>query len=196
MSEQQVQSLDSQAEALAQKIKSGKALFRKLAEKLESELVFANQPIGHWKQYFKLPIPDGDLNPIILKELDLKLMKLTEEASFLYSVANAVATMIKNGAESNYHSIFLGLVEEYKQSTGRLPAAATLENLARINNMTSDSASWYAELEAKFWKEMLDSLSAQRKIIENASLNISVELKALNQERTIDSMNNSYRRNY
>jgi hypothetical protein len=188
MTEEQVETAEIQAEELAVKIKSGKAVFKQLSKKLEGELVFAAQPLSHWKDYFKLNIPDQDLNPIVLKGLDMKLMELYHEASFYYSMANSLSQMIKNGAESNYQTIFLGLVEQFKGTGQKLPAAATLENLARIQNMTQDSASWYAEVEVKFWREVLDNLSSQRKIIENASLNISVELKALNHEKALDSL--------
>lgn len=180
------------AEDLAQRIKAGKAIYQLLSAKLDSDMVFAGKTAGEWKEELRLNIPNGDLNPAILKELDVELMNKYHEASFYHAVAQAKASMIQQGAKNSFETTYLGVVEEYKKGGKRLPAASTLENLARIQNSEQDASYRYADIEVRFWKDVLDNLTHKRRLIENASLNISVELKAEQNGKYIDSINNNH----
>lgn len=183
---------EDKAEELANKIKAGKAIYQALSAKLDEEMVFAGKKAEEWREELRLNIPNGDLNPSILKALDVELMEKYHEASFYHAVAQAKASMIQQGAKNNYETIYIGIVEEYKKDGKRLPAATTLENLARIHNSEQDASYQYANIEVKFWKDVLDNLTNKRRLIENASLNISVELKAEQSGRMIDGLNNNH----
>ncbi|GAG10765.1 unnamed protein product, partial [marine sediment metagenome] len=114
---------------------------------------------------------------------------LNQEATFHHAVASAKVQMIKRGCESQFNDKFWALTQEYKEKGKKLPAASTLQTLATIQNDDMESAQSLASVETKFWKDILDHLATCRRLIENASLNISVELKALNAQSMLDNLN-------
>jgi len=177
---------------LLEKVKEAKQVLAILAKQIDTDMLISGYPPSHWRQKFKITIPSDGLNPGILKGLDVKLLELNQEAAFFQAIAQARMQLIKRGVDSTYYAAYASVVEEYKAKGGRLPAASTLETIAKIENSSLNSASTLAEIEFRFWKDILDHLSTCRKLVENASLNISVEMKALNQERMIDNLGTKY----
>jgi hypothetical protein len=111
-----------------------------------------------------------------------------QEASFYYAVAQAKSQIIKRGTESAYLAKFTILVEEHKAKGGRLPSADTLSTLAKVDSDDVESALSISDVEMKFWKEILSRLDTCRKLIENATLSISTELKYLHAEKQLDRL--------
>jgi hypothetical protein len=179
----------AQAEKLLKALLKGKEVYKLFSEFMRKQLTISGQPIDHWEEKFKLSIPVDDLTPAICKQLDVQLMGLSQEATFHHAVASAKVQMIKRGCESQFNDKFWALTQEYKEKGRKLPAAATLQTLATIQNDDMESAQSLASVETKFWKDILDHLATCRRLIENASLNISVELKALNAQNMIDNIN-------
>jgi len=168
----------------------GSEVHHLFSESMRRQMVISEQPIAYWEARFKMHIPVDNLTPSLCKELDMKLMDLNQEATFHYAVASVKSQMIKRGTDAAFTAKFWQLVTEHKEKNMKLPAAATLENMAKIDNDELDSASTLAEIETKFWKDILEHLNTCRKLIENASLNISVELKALSNEKMLDKLAN------
>jgi len=182
-------SAKTQADELLLSLLRGKEVHNIFAENLRKTLTISGEPVDVWEKRFRMIIPTDNLTPSMCKELGMKIMDLHQEATFFYAVSLAKSQMIKRGTESSFNSKFWAIYQEHKQTSKKIPAAATLENLARIENEDIEAATSIAEVELKFWKNILDHLSTCRKIIENASLNISVELKALSNEKYMDHIN-------
>lgn len=179
----------AQAEKLLKALLKGKEVYKLFGETMRKQLTISGEPIDHWEKKFKLSIPVDDLTPAICKQLDVQLMDLNQEATFHHAVASAKVQMIKRGCESQFNDKFWALTQEYKEKGKKLPAAATLTTLATIQNDDMESAQSLAQVETKFWKDILDHLATCRRLIENASLNISVELKALSAQSMLDKAN-------
>ena len=177
-----------QADELLSSLIKGRELHNIFAENFKKTMKISGEPIQAWEDKFRISIPTDNLTPAMCKELGMTVMDLHQEGTFYYAVAQAKSQMIKRGSEASFNNKFWAIYQESKAAKKRV-AAATLENLAKIDNEDLDSALTLADVEVKFWKNILEHLSTCRKIIENASLNISVEMKALHNERFMDRLN-------
>ena len=178
-----------QADELLATLMKGQEVHGLFAEQMQEIMTISGHPIEHWEQEFRIKVPVDNLNPQIMIELDMKLMDLHQDASFYYTAATAKEQFINRGSESAYHGKFYAIVQEFKNEGKKIPAAATLEVLAKIDNQDIESANTIANIEAKYWKGILAHLASCRKLIENATLNISVEMKATANNAALNKLN-------
>lgn len=167
----------SKADALLEKLLKGKEIHDLFAGNMRRHLLINNKTIDQWEDRFKIHIKTDDLTPQVCKQIDLLLMELHQEASFYFAVASAKVQMIKRGGDSTYRDRFFAITEDYRSRGVKLPAAATLETLAKVENDDLESAQAIAEIEKGFWSDILNHLSTCRKLVENATFNSSVEAK-------------------
>jgi hypothetical protein len=151
----------------------------------------SGQPIDYWIQKFRIKVPTDNLTPAVLRDLDMILLDLHQEATFYLAVTTARAQMLQKGSNSSYYAKYIEILNTYRANGKRAPSADTLESMAKIDNEDVEAAATIIDIETKFWKSILDHLAMARRLIENASLNISVELKALNNESLINHINKS-----
>lgn len=161
----------SQADALLSSFMKGKDIRDMFAENMAHKMLINGQLLEYWKDYFQLEIPYDNLNPTICRELDLKLLRLNQEAHLYYAIANTRLQAMERGNESLYRTRFNKIVSEYKTRNEKLPAHATLDTLANAETDEIVSAKSHFEIEKTFWKDILDHLSTIRKILENATWN-------------------------
>lgn len=176
MAEVSVLDPELKAKYLLEILLRGKQVHDLFAKSMKEKLLISGRTIEEWETEFKIKVPTDNLTPAMCKQIDIKLMELNQEASFFHAVATAKLQMIKRGGESAFRDRYFALVQEYKDKK-KLPAAATLENLAKVENDDIESAQSIAEVEKGFWVNILDHLSSCRKIIENATFNSSIEAK-------------------
>lgn len=169
----------AKADQLLTRLLKGKEIYDIFSKNMKNQLLISGKTPDYWKKEFWIKIPTDNMTTQSCKELDMNLMGLNQQAVFYHAAAQAKQQMIKRGTEAAYNDKFWAIVQEHKDKGMRPPAAATLETMARINNDELESASTLADIEQKFWKSILDHLSTCRKLIENATLNISTELKYL-----------------
>lgn len=160
-------------------LRQGKDIHEQFAEAVQDRMMIQGKTMDQWRKHFRIEIPE---NPDITacKEVDMVLMEKYQEASFLKAMADASHLLQKKGYETQYRQKFEALVSEYKQSGKKLPAKDTLSALAAGKVDDIETGVTYAELAVRFWKEILDNLNYVRKVIENATINNSVEAKATN----------------
>jgi hypothetical protein len=173
----------AKAEQVLSRLLKGKDIYEIIAKNMRNQLLISGKTPDKWKEEFWITVPTDNLTTQTCKELDMKLMELHQQAVFYHAAAQAKQQMIKRGTEAAYNEKFWAIVAEHKEKGLRPPAAATLETMARINNDELESAATLADIEQRFWKSILDHLSTCRKLIENATLNISTELKYLQENR-------------
>ena len=123
-------------------------------------------------------IPADALTPQLCCDFDQKIIDLHQEATFLYNAAVAKAQYLAHDSKDEYYHHVKAMADEYKAAGKRLPSAAAVDNICNLNNMDEEYNAIAGEMEVKYWKGILDHLSTCRKIIENVSLNISVERKS------------------
>lgn len=165
-------------EKTQKKLAKRQARYYLQCEVLDDNLLISGQKREVWEQKFKMYIPAEALTPELCCDFDRKIMDLHQEATFLYNAAVARAQYLAHDSKDEYYHHVQTMVEEYKTAGKRLPSAAAVDNLCNLANMDQEYNAIAGEMECKYWKGILDHLSTCRKIIENVSLNISVERKS------------------
>jgi len=157
-------------------LRKGKDIHEQFAKAVQDRMMIQGKTMEQWRQHFAIKIPN---NPDITacKQTDMKLMELYQEASFMKAMADASHLLQKKGYDTQYREKFQAKVSEYKTAGMKLPAKDTLETLARNSVDDIETGVVYSDLAVKFWKEILENLNYLRKIIENATINNSVEAK-------------------
>ena len=183
------QTAEDKAKILLSKLMSGKEVHKIFAEHMKEQLLINGKQMSFWEKHFRIEIPVDNLTPSMCKALSMRLMHLNQEAAFFQACATAKAQIVKRGTTAAYNDKFWSIVQQYKSEGKKLPAAATLETMAKVDNEDLDSAQTIADIENRFWKDIIDHLSTCRKLIENASMNIATELKSMNNEKFLDNLN-------
>ena len=179
------------ATGILTQLNKGKELHDHFAKQFREGYYVAGKLIADWKDHFKMDIPP-DLNTQTCKEIDLKILELHQEASFLKAEVDARLAAYRNTNSDRYREKFTNLVTEYKSKGEKLPAKDTLAALAEHAIGNIKNAMVHAEIELAFWKEILNDLANSRKLIDNITINLSVEAKALQHEKALDRLNTQY----
>lgn len=183
-----VQSAQSKATAMMKRLMGGTEVYNLVKNEFEQNFLISGKPIKEWTQQFRVTIPTDNLTPAMIQEIGMQVMQLHQEAAFHHAAAQALMQYIKKGGELSYYQKFSELVSEHKESNQKLPAAATLEAMARADNKDEDSAAFRAEVAMKFWKLILEHLATCRKILETASFSVNNELRLEQQQNYIERM--------
>jgi hypothetical protein len=158
-------------------LRKGKDIHEMFANTVRTGILIQGRTMEGWKEYFSIDIPDSP-DIIDCKRLDMQLMQLHQEATFLKCMAEAAWTLGRKSYDTQYRDKFTALVSEYKTLDKKLPAKETLEILASNDLDDIESGLSYSELGVKFWKDVLEDLNFKRRAIENITINNSVEAKA------------------
>ena len=164
------------ADELLNTLRKGKSVYDIFSENFRKQYLIAGRTIELWEKDFKISVPN-DLDPSTCKELDIKLMELHQEAAFHKASATAVVQALKKGSETEFRNRFTALVTEYKVKNLKLPAAATLESLAKTEIDDVEAALMSAEVAADFWQSIMEHLSFCRKILEQGTINSGIQVK-------------------
>jgi len=173
-------------DALSQ-LKKGKVLHDKFAQEFEKEYLISGKIMSEWRDHYKLIMPP-DFTPKVCQDIAIKLMELHQEASFMKAVCDARLRACRGASNIKYRKEFTELVSTYRAKGEKLPAKDTLAQLAEQAVGDIQDAVSHAEIELSFWKEILDDLANSRKLLENATINLASESKALYSERYIDAL--------
>lgn len=173
---------------LINELKKGKKSYDEFGHVISKLYQVAGKTMGEWQEYFKIALPP-DPNPSILQDLDSHIMALHHEASFHKAKCNLKLQTAKDRYSSKYRKEYTKLVMTYQNQNAKLPARDTLNTLVEEEISEIKDMITHAEIELDFWKEVLNDLNTSRRLIENVTLNISVETKALMNQQYIDALN-------
>ena len=179
--------MSSAVQDILNRLRAPKALCDELSKQLLGLYLINGKSMSEWKNHFYVKIPP-DLNPVTVREVDMKLMELYQEASFLKIAAHIRLTSMNGSTHTAFREQFNKIVSEYKDKGNRIPSKETITTLAEESISNEKDAIVHAEIELNFWKEILNHLQECRKLIENATINLASEAKALYNERYFDSL--------
>jgi len=179
---------DKTAQTMVDRLKESKALNSQFTKYFHETYLIYGMSTDDWKEHFKVNVPP-DLNPKTATELSMKLMELYQDACSYKNDAEMRYVAQKGSVQALYRQRFNELVAEYKTSNQKLPAEKTLATMAEAKIRQEKDAMIHTEIEVNFWKGILGSLQECRKLIENATWNLSVEAKALFNEKQLDNLN-------
>lgn len=167
---------EEKAEALLESIKKNKGIYDAFATNFRERYKIIDKTITQWEKEFKLSVPE-DLNPQQCKLFDIKLMGLHQEATFYKAAARAILQALEKGLETQYRSKFSALVAEYKMKNEKLPAAGTLDSLARVELDDVDGAIMSANIANNFWEDIIKHLDYCRKLVESIAMSNGIQVK-------------------
>lgn len=182
------------ADTLIQEMTKGKEVHAEFTTMMNQQILISGQSFEFWDKKFRLKIPTDNINPETCRQLEMKVLELNQEATFLSNMAYARSQMLKHSNGGLFLQKFQTLVQEYKQTGKRLPANATLDNLARVQQQDVEAAKVLADIEVKYWKGILDHLGRCQSILNTSAMLISAEMKALTSEKYLDGMETKYNR--
>lgn len=184
-----------EAADLISQLRKSKKLHDQFAQQFKTQYRIGGKLTSEWKQHFRVKLPP-DMNTQTCQTADARLVELHQEASFLKAEAEARLSAYQSANDEKYRAKYAGLVAEYKEKGQKLPAKDTLAALAEHSMNDIKNALVHAEIELAFWKEILNDLGNCRKIIENVTINLSVEAKALQHEKLLDKLNSRNHNDY
>lgn len=157
-------------------LRKGKDIHEMFSNTIRTSILIQGKTMEQWRDHFSIDIPE-DPNVTECKRLDMNLMELHQEATFLKCMAEASFTLGKKSYDTQYREKFTALVTEYNTDKKKLPAKDTLETLASNDLDDIQAGLSFSELAMKFWKDIIEDLNFKRKAIENITINNSVEAK-------------------
>jgi hypothetical protein len=166
-----------QVDKMISGLRKGKDIHEMFANTVRTSILIQGKTMEQWREHFNINIPDSP-DIVDCKSLDMKLMELHQEATFLKCMAEAALTLGRKSYDTQYRDKFTALVSEYKTDNKKLPAKDTLEILAANDLDDIEAGLSYSELGVKFWKDVLEDLNFKRRAVENITINNSVEAKA------------------
>ena len=180
--------MEEQPNNIIQYLKDGKQLHDKFAEQFQNLYKVSGKLISDWKDYFTINIPP-DMNTQLCQAKGAQIIHLHQEATFMKAAAEAKLSAIKDVNAHKYRTKFTSLVAEFKTTGQKIPAKDTLATLTEQSMSELSKTVVHAEIELAFWKDILSDLANSRKVIENITISLATEAKALQNERYIDTLN-------
>jgi len=142
---------------------------------LEKEQV-GGKTILQWKEYFKLDIPESP-DPEICKNIDIQLIQLHHEATFLYNLTKLCLDRLHTMSEAKFQQKYKELYEGFRNQDSRPPGAPIIENLAKVDVQDVVNMRDAAKRELEFWKRIIANLDMQRRLINDATINNGIQVK-------------------
>lgn len=170
---------------VSERLANGQTIFNAAKTFMQENHEVGGKKLSEWAAFFKVPHPNSDMSPQQCAQLSTTLLDLAHEATFRLTAAQSRFYLLKHQASTEMNLHVVDLVIEAPEGR-RLPNKETVLAKAATLNTDVDTAFMFADLEIRFWKDILEYLSTTRKLIENISLNLSVELKATQMEGFIE----------
>ena len=170
------------------KFRNSKKAYSEFSKTFDNNYLIIGKTLKEWKEYFNINIPP-DAGPVRLQEIGARLSGLYHEASLLKAGSEIKARILKSNSEAIIREKLALLITEHKEKGWKIPARDILNSLAQESAEDEFDTCIHSEIAVMFWKTIIDDLKYSKSIIENATTNIAVESKALQNERFIDSIN-------
>ena len=159
-------------------LNKGGETYERLTKEFLSSFEFFGKTLDVWASELMLEIPHiEDLDLRSFRALELQLIKKLEKTSNYLSVATAMLQAIEGGNDLKKKRLTVAIVEGYKTQRAKRPAASVIETLAESQLEDTASACIAAKIVKQFWKQRLDTLLQNQKILEQVGINLSVEVK-------------------
>jgi len=157
----------------------GGETYEKLTREFLSSFEFFGKTLDAWASEMMLEKPSEKLDLCAIRTLELEMIEKLEKASNYLSVATAMLQAIEGGNEIKKKRLTTAIVEGYKTQRARRPAASVIESMADSQLEDTAAACIAAKIIKQFWKQRLDTLLHNQKILEQISINLSVEMKMI-----------------
>lgn len=167
---------EDEAKEFIKKVRESKETFNRVHDKFYASYRINGKTMPEWQDYFKVDIPK-DISPIGCIGMLAELAAKYHEASFYYSSAGALDKAYGAEREKEYRKIYKRVTDERTGPDKKTAAATTLSTLADQEVQQFDDVIYNAQLTKDFWKSILDQLKYTFKVLNDITINNSLELK-------------------
>lgn len=159
-------------------IMEGAEVYSNISSTFIQNFMFYDKTLYEWASELMLEIPSSkDLDPGKFREVMIKLAKNVQIANNYYSVSCTIEDAIAGGNSIKKSDVIAAIVQNYAAKGAKRPAATVIDQMAESYMSGTISAKVSSKMVKNFWKQRIDMLLEVRKIMEQISMSLHVEMK-------------------
>jgi len=156
----------------------GAEIYSEITATFMKEFVFYDKTLYQWATDLMVRIPSNSkLDLVSFRACLIDLANNIQVASNYYSVASSMADGIAGGNSIKKSDVVAAIVENFRKTGARRPAATVIERMAESYMSSTVSANVAAKIVKNFWKQRIETLTDLRKVMEQIGMSLNVETK-------------------
>jgi hypothetical protein len=145
-------------------------------KQIENRLTIEDKTMDDWATHFAVKIAP-DLVPCQAKEVLSIINDHYEEAGRLYRSIITRQAAIEMIYKQEFSKKFVEVMNGYKDSDKRKPSKEAMEHIVNLSITEISGTLDRCSIVATFFKQIIDKLTMQRKIVENIIIALGIEAK-------------------
>jgi len=172
----QIKSISS--EEIVETIMDGAQVYSNISSTFIQSFMFYDKTLYEWASELMINIPPAkELDPSKFREVMITLAKNVQVANNYYSVSCTIEDAISGGNSIKKSDVIAAIVQRYASKGAKRPAATVIDQMAESYMSGTMSAKVSSKMVKNFWKQRIDMLLEVRKIMEQISMSLHVEMK-------------------
>lgn len=176
MEQQEIKDISS--EEIVETIMDGAQVYSNISSTFIQSFMFYDKTLYEWASELMIAIPSAkELDPNKFREVMITLAKNVQVANNYYSVSCTIEDAISGGNSIKKSDVIAAIVQRYAAKGAKRPAATVIDQMAESYMSGTISAKISSKMVKNFWKQRIDMLLEVRKIMEQISMSLHVEMK-------------------
>jgi len=165
-------------EEIVETIMEGAEVYSNVSAAFIKNFSFYEKTLYQWASELMIEIPSAkNLDPQKFREVMIQLAKNVQIANNYYSVSCTIEDAISGGNSIRKSDVIAAIVQRYAVRGAKRPAATVIDQMAESYMSGTISAKVSSKMVKNFWKQRIEMLLEVRKIMEQVSMSIHVEMK-------------------
>ena len=174
--QKEIKSISS--EEIVETIMEGAQVYSNISSTFIQSFMFYDKTLYEWASELMITIPSAkELDPNKFREVMIKLAQNVQIANNYYSVSCTIEDAISGGNSIKKSDVIAAIVQRYASKGAKRPAATVIDQMAESYMSGTISAKVSSKMVKNFWKQRIDMLLEVRKIMEQISMSLHVEMK-------------------
>ena len=159
-------------------IMNGAEVYSNISRTFIQNFMFYDKTLYQWASELMIEIPSSkELDSNKFREVMITLAKNVQIANNYYSVSCTIEDAIAGGNSIKKSDVIAAIVQRYANKGAKRPAATVIDQMAESYMSGTISAKVSSKMVKNFWKQRIDMLLEVRKILEQISMSLHVEMK-------------------
>lgn len=166
------------SDEVIQTIMDGAEVYSNISSAFIQNFMFYDKTLYQWASELMIEIPSSkELDSNKFREVMITLAKNVQIANNYYSVSCTIEDAIAGGNSIKKSDVIAAIVHKYATKGAKRPAATVIDQMAESYMSGTISAKVSSKMVKNFWKQRIDMLLEVRKILEQISMSLHVEMK-------------------
>lgn len=176
MEQQEIKTISS--EEIVETIMDGAQVYSTVSSTFIQNFMFYDKTLYEWASELMITIPPAkELDSNKFREVMITLARNVQIANNYYSVSCTIEDAISGGNSIKKNDVIAAIVQRYAAKGAKRPAATVIEQMAESYMSGTASARVSSKMVKNFWRQRIDMLLEVRKIMEQISMSLHVEMK-------------------